>query len=1450
MRCPACGNENRDGAKFCDSCGSGLEAPAAEPNSAAQPPETAEPLPESVGGGRYAIREFLGRGGRKRVYLAHDNEQDREVAVAIFDMEGIDEAVRARARRESQAMRRLGDSPHVVAVYDSGEEGTTPFIVSQYMPGGDVEELLESSTGNHLELDRALDIADQISQALEYAHARGIIHRDIKPANVWLGEDGNARLGDFGLATTGGRSRESVEGMLVGTVAYLPPEQALGRPSDQRSDLYSLGALLYEMVTGQPPFPGDDAVTIISQHINNVPVAPSRLVDGVPPAIDELILKMLAKRPEDRPADAAEFRALLAEARSAQAEDAEPGAEDQQENPLDRLAGGVFVGRDAELGELRGSLDEALGGRGKLVLLVGEPGIGKTRTAEELATYARLRGAKVYWGRCLEDDAAPPYWPWSRAMREYVRDSDPVALAWELGAGASEIARIVPEVGQVVSGVEPAQEADAEQARFKLFDAVSTFLTGASRDRPLVLVLDDLHWADEPSLLLLKFLARQLGDSGLLIIGTYRDVELGRQHPLAGMLGQLSELGSRITLRGLDAAGVARYIEMTAPGLEAPADLAETVFQQTEGNPFFVSEVVRLLASEGKLAAGASAGDVSIPQGVREVVGRRLDHLSAEANELLRIGAAIGRRFSVEAVAKVSGRDDARERLEEAATAQLTDRSARAPEGYIFSHALVRETLYAEITAAQRVELHRKIGEALEEIYAGEIEQHLDELARHFLEAAPGGQEEKAIDYAQRAGHQAFCDLAYEDAAEDFERALQVVDLKGSADPRSRCELLLALAEAQTRAGRFGAARPVLDEAGRLAKELGEPGLQSQAALGMSAISEVGVPDRRIMEMIEEALEAVGPEDSQNRALLLTALAQELYWTDPGGRADEVSLEAVEMARRVGDPRTLAMALRRHYFAAVGPSGSEQQLAITEEMLGLAKSVGDRELEMTAHVYRLRTLLEMADIPGVDRELDAYTEIAEELRQPNHLWHIPAIKAMRALIEGRFDHAAKLAAEAQAGGERAEEPLANQFFAIQMALLMRHRGELDLIADQVRAFAERYPAIRAWRCALAAVLSESGRMDEARPEFEYLAEENFEGIPFDAQWIGAMSLAAQACANLGDAARAPRLYEMLLPYDGLTVVAGRAAACYGPVAAYLSLLARTMGRTSDAVRHAEAALETATRMGDRPFSALIRHELAVELMARDASGDRERALQLVGSALDAAQELGMKRLVERSLALKLEAQGLSSIDVTTSIDSVISAVESERPDLAAHAAPDGTVTILFSDIENSTLMTERLGDQRWLEVLRAHNGVFRQHLRAHRGFEVKNQGDGFMIVFPSPRGALDCAIAVQRDFAARAAEEPDAAIRVRMGLHSGEVIREEGDFFGKNVILAARIAAQADGGEILVSEDLRAKAESEPSRNGDLAFDGGRELELKGLAGVHRVFKADWEQEAQAAGID
>jgi eukaryotic-like serine/threonine-protein kinase len=311
MRCPSCGNENREGARFCDNCGAELVAEPAAPASGSRD-VLVEQLPADVPSeiaGRYRPKRFLGQGGRKRVYLSDDTAAGTEVAVALYDTEGVGAAIQARAHREAEAMRKLGDHPHIVTVLDTGEDDGNPFIVSRYMPGGDVEGLL-AAAGGRLEVRRAVDIAADVTRALEHAHARGVVHRDLKPANVWIDDDGRARLGDFGLATTEARSRVS-GGTLVGTVAYLPPEQAVGDAAGPQSDLYSLGALLYEMLTEQPPFPGDDAVSIISQHLHADPVPPSRQVPDVPEALDRVVLGLLAKRPEDRPESAAEARERL-----------------------------------------------------------------------------------------------------------------------------------------------------------------------------------------------------------------------------------------------------------------------------------------------------------------------------------------------------------------------------------------------------------------------------------------------------------------------------------------------------------------------------------------------------------------------------------------------------------------------------------------------------------------------------------------------------------------------------------------------------------------------------------------------------------------------------------------------------------------------------------------------------------------------------------------------------------------------------------------------------------------------------------------------------------------------------------------------------------------------------------------------------------------------------------
>ncbi|MFQ6031058.1 MAG: serine/threonine-protein kinase, partial [Dehalococcoidia bacterium] len=414
--------------------------PAAQFTS--QSPSSLAPLlqdnPPSFANGRYDVKRFLGEGGKKKVYLAHDSLLDRDVAFALIKTEGLDDVSRMRITREAQAMGRLGSHPHIVTVFDLGEHEGQPYMVTELMGGGDVEGVIEDAPDHRLPLERAIGITVEICRGLEFAHSRGIVHRDLKPGNVWLTGDGVAKIGDFGLAVAIDRSRLTSEGMMVGTVSYMPPEQAMGGEVTPRADLYSLGAMLYEMVTGRPPFLGDDSVAIIGQHINTPPVAPTWHCPECPRPLDALIIRLLAKDPEERPESATDVLTVLGGIDTTVDTAAAPSVDEA--HALDSLAGGVFVGRQREMGELKAALEDALSGRGRLMTLVGEPGIGKTRTAQELATYAGLRGAQVLWGRCYEEQGMPPYWPWVQAIRSYVRERDPEQLRSEMGAGAADIA--------------------------------------------------------------------------------------------------------------------------------------------------------------------------------------------------------------------------------------------------------------------------------------------------------------------------------------------------------------------------------------------------------------------------------------------------------------------------------------------------------------------------------------------------------------------------------------------------------------------------------------------------------------------------------------------------------------------------------------------------------------------------------------------------------------------------------------------------------------------------------------------------------------------------------------------------------------------------------------------------------------------------------------------------
>jgi class 3 adenylate cyclase/tetratricopeptide (TPR) repeat protein len=659
---------------------------------------------------------------------------------------------------------------------------------------------------------------------------------------------------------------------------------------------------------------------------------------------------------------------------------APPPALTQRAEHPDRVP---FVGHQVERAELGAALDSALGGQGQLVLVAGEAGIGKTRIAEELCAEARSREARVAWGRCREGTGAPAYWPWRQALRAYAAGRPPDEVAAELGREVAELAQLLPELAPVEESRRPPTELDPEMARFRLFDAMASCLRSAAAARGLVVVLDDLHWADQASLLLLGFVAGELADTRLLVVGTYRDVEVDRRHRLSGTLAELfrQPATSYLGLSGLDRADVGRFIAGVA-GIDPAADLVTAVHSQTEGNPYFVSELVRLLAAERRLEAGGLLG-AGIPEGIRHVIGRRLNRLSDAANSGLTAASVQGRDFDLDVVARVTGLppDDVLDSLEEAMDARLVVEVETRPGRFRFAHALVRETLYEELPSRERRRLHDRVGAALVELRGDEFEGYLAELAHHFSQAARPGRADQAVAYARQAGDRAMRVLAYEEAAGHYQRALAALELQAGPDEAERCELLLALAAAEMAAGQPGEARGHYQRAAELARRMGHGEQLARAAFGLGREFTAGSVDELEVGLLEETLSVLGEADSALRARVLARLAKALQSSPGADRRSRLSQAAVAMARRLGDPPTLAAVLYEHHMATWGPDNLGERLAVATEVVRLAEAGGDKVTALRGRGFLLTDQLEQGDLPALELGLERYDQAAQELGQ-------------------------------------------------------------------------------------------------------------------------------------------------------------------------------------------------------------------------------------------------------------------------------------------------------------------------------------------------------------------------------------------------------------------------------------------------------------------------------------
>jgi predicted ATPase/DNA-binding SARP family transcriptional activator len=779
---------------------------------------------------RYRLGAELGRGGMGTVYRAHDTVLERDVAIKVLDKTGLGTEGRARLLHEARSAARL-NHPNIVTVHDVGEADGSPFIVMELVEGESLYDLKLAGDRRPQALDEVVSIARQICAALQHAHTNGIVHRDLKPENVALTPDSTVKLMDFGLARSMA-SRLTGEGTVTGTVFYLAPELALGRDFDGRADLYALGVMLYELTTGRLPFMADDPVAVISQHLHAPVVPPRAKNDQIPPPLDALIVRLLSKDPADRPASAAEVLALLEQ----------PGLLDTDAVPaeelsvLERIERGRMVGRERELQEARGLWNQALSGQGRLLLISGEPGVGKTRLVRELLTQAEVSAGRALVGASYAEGGAP-YAAFGQIIRQVLAGESDDGFD-----GSTELAEVLPELVLAdlltlapelrlhypdVPTNPPLDDPQAEQHR--LLQNLLTFFTALSDRTPLLLVLEDVHWADSGTLSLLRHLARHTRQGRVMITATYREVELDQARPFHEVLLDLNRerLATRLKLTRLDRAQTGELLAVLFDE-EITPEFLDGIYRETEGNPFFVEEMCKALVESGELWYKdgrwhrPSIDELGIPQGVRVAIQSRVRALPTEAQETLRLAAILGREFEFVTLAEASKLDEDAliDALESAERAQLIEElSGQRGETFAFVHALFASTLVEGLRALQRRRLHRRAASAIEILYPDD-DSRLEALAHHYSQA---GEAEKAAGYLLKAGERARKLYASEEAVDHYRQALALLDepaLRRSR-PDLRLEALKGLGRVYVGTNKIAEAEECFQEAVSLGQELG-----------------------------------------------------------------------------------------------------------------------------------------------------------------------------------------------------------------------------------------------------------------------------------------------------------------------------------------------------------------------------------------------------------------------------------------------------------------------------------------------------------------------------------------------------------------------------------------------------------------------------------------------------
>ncbi len=1190
---------------------------------------------------RYRVLESLGKGGMGEVFLAEDRQLERKVAIKFLaDELEADETARERLHREARSAAAL-DHPYVCKIYELAEIDGRTGIVMEHVTGETLQARLRRAP---LSPKEALEIAGEIAEALDEAHQHRVVHRDLKPSNVMLTTQGHVKVMDFGLAKQVRVETPSDEqstgsltdpGVRVGTPGYMAPEQLLGGPVDERSDLFAFGILLYELLAGVHPFTRASPSGTMSAILKETPAPISQYAKDAPESARVTLSRLLAKEPHQRYQSFGDLRTDLEQLlRDASGLTPVPQAADSAPTATDGRT--PFVGRESELAQAHQLLDQAVAGQGGVLLLGGEPGVGKTRLAEEVLIEARNRGCLALTGRCYETEGTPPFIPWVEVVERSAAIVPKAAFREALGDAAPEVAKLVPELRRTFPDIPAPIELPPEQQRRYLFNSFLDFIKRGTQVTPQVVLIDDLHWADDSTLLLLQHLAEHTSEIPLLIVGTYRDVDLEVARPFAKVLGAFTRqrLAHKIAIPRLPEPGVTEMLQVLSGGTP-PADLVAAVYAETEGNPFFVEEVYQHLSEEGRLfdaeghwRADLRIEDLEVPEGVRLVIGQRVERLSPEARRVLTTAAIVGRSFDLgllEALGDAEG-EALLSALEEVESAKLIHTVASGREvRWEFAHGLIRQTLESSLPLMRRQRAHLRVADAMERVYGEQAERHAADIAQHLYQAGMGADPDKTVHFLALAGDQALQAGAFDEALRQFTAALSIQE---DGDDRRK------LAELQYRKGL------ALRSLGRVEKAVNtwRPALTAYEAL----------------------------DDVEGIARTAYDLAEQTSALRGGARA------ARDVAKRgldlVGDGNAAARCRMLALLARFSGLAGDPYEVVREPLVqaeALASSLNHPDLSAELLTARTRfhwSYLHFAQTIEVGRRATALREERGELYEVVEVkWQV----CMSALLAGRFLEADETLAELEAQAARVGHM--NGGFVWRLGRLWhdfvtggdlassdkRWSGFIEWCEQHAPAWIMSGFALRGWGRFFA------GDWEAARPDHDVsmrldqpsfadgmvstsalvagaYAGDDVVGRLLDARSqalampsdnpLGAWELVVNAAEGLAVLNRKPEAAD-LHP----VVVRGIEKGCCISLATcrlwqMVAGIAAACGQHWDAAQeHYETALKQAHDLPHKIAQPEVRRWYAQMLLDHDTPGDRDKARTLLGEAIAQYRTIGMPK---------------------------------------------------------------------------------------------------------------------------------------------------------------------------------------------------------------------------------